>query len=180
MKLIAFTTSILLATSAMAGQLTIEKQAINQKSPDEIASIITDYENMCDSGCAYKVTNLSESIILESSPNLIYTWQFINSFRSNKVYSEVTIAKSPEGTIRITTKIPDQPKLDELKSKYGHPQSSMMDQIESTWTLTPSEGGTNIEYKITVTGNVVDMPIAKGIIKREVNKSAAELLTHFE
>ena len=178
----AILTATLGASSVHAGEATVEKNLLSQKSPETLARIITDYENMCDSGCTYKVSNMEESLILEQADSQIVSWQYVNAFRSTKNYFVVNITTDEvTGEIVIKSGFPEESEIPKLEEKYGKKHEPVFNKLNALWKLTPQQdGSTKVYYALTADSGLLDIGIAKRIVVKELNKASDQVLSHLE
>ena len=151
------------SATALAGSLSVSKQGVVERPAEEVLSVLTDYENTCDSGCTYYVKGLKETQVVSLTETKHVIWQFIEATRNTKQFVVNTISRDEDGSILFISRYPSVEEIATLEQETGLKHESLFSKMDTDWLLTPSEGVTQAEAVIEVEHGLPDF--ANGIIR---------------
>ena len=168
-----------LSIEANAAEVVVEVSSTTRHSPKAILDAVTDYENACDNGCKYRVKGLKETKVLEDDGDRQVVWQQINNVRTVKQFLVNEVRTLEDGTMILSSQIPENKTLEELKAKYDLPHSTPFRSMKLVWEArTSKDGQTFINGSMKVDHNLPRM--ANGIIRNSIRASLNEVLANLE
>ncbi len=160
----------LVGSHLSAAELTTEKSAVFAKSPAEIISVLTDYENTCDSGCKYTVKGLEETKVISEVEGRHVVWQQLKAAKVEKQFVINTITNNEDGSITFLTGYPSAAEIETLKAQTGLVHETSFSALSTAWKLTPSSTGeTTVSVKMFV--NHSYPALANGFIKKALDQA---------
>lgn len=130
---------------------------MTSRSPAQIWSILTDYENICNN-CKYKRDDLVvvKKLSYKATESKYYTWSHVSStIKDVKYFTEVTVTKKADGTFvannrQLNDKDGDLIKVLEEKTGLKHSPAFDRGNTHSVTEILP-DGKTKITQTVTLT-----------------------------
>jgi hypothetical protein len=90
----------LVAAAALGADLHYEASHTTAKSPEQVWSVLSAYDQTCDKGCKYSRPNLlvTKKLAFQQTATKYYTWSHLtHTIKDTKYFSEVTFEKKAQG-----------------------------------------------------------------------------------
>ncbi len=116
---------------------------------ENIANIAMDIEAYCKKGCKYKIKEIVDVKIVETTDERVYSWSYSRSAAGKfKFYSYANYEYLDDDTIKITNGYPDARTVARLQRDYGLEQDKTpFDYFLAIWTIRRlDEGRSEVTY----------------------------------
>ncbi|MBF0298250.1 MAG: hypothetical protein HQK51_05995 [Oligoflexia bacterium] len=152
-------------------------------SKESLKKIILDYENFCEHGCKYKLSDVIESKILESDKKHMYVWTHVGGEKEFGYFTYVEITEAVDGKITMKESYPSNSEVTRLRTKYELKHNPFFNAYTGIWTLkekyTENRNflATTTSYEGNFTYDSAFAIIFAARINKELNKTTEELFT---
>lgn len=159
-----------------------EGSHITSKSPAQVVTILTAYEQTCESGCRFSRPNLKEirRLGFQANERRWYTWSEIkNSIRNVKFFTEVTLESSGGARVLRSRQLDesDQALIAALEEHSGLPHAPAFDKALTVTAMQPSGEGTRVTQSVFLTSSGM-LSMWSGKILASVKESMAAVFSN--
>lgn len=170
---------------ALAANVRYQASHLTTKSPEHVWSVLSAYDQTCDSGCKYQRPNLTvvKKLGYGQSSSKYYTWSHVeHPIKDVKYFTEVKIDKKPGGhfvSVNRQLDHDDKELVKRLEDKTGLPHSPGFDGGGTT-TITEAVGDkTKVTQIVTVHATGI-AGLWEGRIRKSIKESVDATFANIE
>ena len=177
MKVLFIIISSLISISSYSGTTYNSSNFIVEQSLKSVVNKITDYENICENNCKYKLKFVKKIKIIKDNTyqkNSFYIWTHIKSSLSSKFFSHIEIIKKGESVFVIQKQVEDII-AKKLEKKTGLKHSPLLKELVSSYELFTNNKKVHVNYTIEVGYSGLILNLASNSIKSNIENSIKEI-----